>query len=88
MKNYLTITVLAATAALVSLAAQAQTAPLTRAQVAADLEQARSSGALERVASEGFGLPTPVIREAAPVNAPAAAAAQPPAPRAESQTQR
>lgn len=77
MKHYLTITVLAATAAFVSLAAQAQTAPLTRAQGVAELVQARSSGALERMASEGFGLPTPATREAATVYVPAGAHAQP-----------
>ncbi len=84
MKSYFTIAALSAFAALVSLAAQAQTAPMTRAQVSAELAAARSSGALERVASEGFGLPTPVVREAAPANAPAAAAAQPQAPTSQS----
>lgn len=76
MKNYLTISVLATAAALVSLSAQAQTAPLTRAQVAAELAQARASGALERMASEGFGFPTPLIRKPASPSAPAAAAAR------------
>jgi pyruvate/2-oxoglutarate dehydrogenase complex dihydrolipoamide acyltransferase (E2) component len=86
MKNYLTITTLAATAALFTLSAQAQTQPLTRADVNAQLEQARSSGALERMASEGFGLPTPVMRSAAPVEAPPAAAVQPEAPKAQGLT--
>ncbi|MBA3598967.1 MAG: DUF4148 domain-containing protein [Methylibium sp.] len=84
MKSYFTIAALSAFAALVSLSAQAQTAPMTRAQVSAELAAARYSGALEHVPSEGFGLPTPAVQEVAPANAPAAAAAQPEAPTSQS----
>lgn len=66
MKNILTVAALATGAALFSLAAQAQGDGLTRAQVTAELEQARASGALERMYSEGFGLPQPFARRAAP----------------------
>lgn len=68
MKSYLTVSALAATAALVCVSAQAQTSPLTRAQVSAELQQARASGELEATASEGFGLPVAVERRVTPVS--------------------
>lgn len=66
MKNILTVAALATSAALFSVAAQAQDDGLTRAQVTAELQQARASGALERMYSEGFGLPQPFARSAEP----------------------